>query len=150
MASSFPWLHPSKRRSLRQTRGGSKRLASAILSGTSALLLDNLQRTLASSTLESGLTEGHATIRLFGKLVDVTVSCNALVLITANNAALRADMLRRVLPVRIVVDTEEPERRRFGFDPYQEARPTTPRHRRRRADDREGVVGRARDREEQG
>jgi hypothetical protein len=50
------------------------------------------------------------------------VLCNALVLITANNAALRADMLRRVLPVRIVVDTEEPERRRFAFDPYEEAR----------------------------
>jgi hypothetical protein len=55
-------------------------------------------------------------------LVDVTVPCNALVLVTANNASIRADMLRRTLPVRIVVDTEEPERRRFTFDSYQEAR----------------------------
>jgi putative DNA primase/helicase len=99
-----------------------KRLASAILSGAPALLLDNLQRTLASSTLESGLTEGVATIRLFGRLVDLTVPCSALVLVTANNAALRADMLRRTLPVRIVADTEQPELRQFAFEPYEAAR----------------------------
>ena len=34
---------------------------------------------------------------------------SGLVLVTANNAALRADMLRRMLPIRIVVDTDEPE-----------------------------------------
>ena len=97
------------------------------------MLLDNLQRTLASSTLESGLTEALATIRLFGKLVDVTVPCAALVLITANNAALRADMLRRTLPVRIVADTDQPELRRFAFDPYKEAAARPPGdHRRRR------------------
>ena len=99
-----------------------KRLAAAILSGAPAILLDNLQRTLASSTLESGLTEGLATIRLFGRLIDVTVPCAALVLITANNAALRADMLRRTLPVRIIADTDQPELRRFAFEPYEEAR----------------------------
>lgn len=65
-----------------------KRLASAILSGSPAILLDNLQRTLSSSTLESALTEGVATIRVFGRLVDVTIPCAALVLVTANNAAL--------------------------------------------------------------
>ena len=99
-----------------------KRLAAAVLSGTPVLLLDNLQRTLASSTLESGLTEGVATIRIFGKLTDVTVPCSALVLVTANNAALRADMLRRILPIRIVVQTDTPEKRRFTFDPYTEAK----------------------------
>ncbi|MFZ1425470.1 MAG: hypothetical protein WAS21_01725 [Geminicoccaceae bacterium] len=62
------------------------------------------------------------TIRLFGRLIDVTVPCAALVLITANNAALRADMLRRTLPVRIVADTDQPERRHFTFDPYEETR----------------------------
>jgi hypothetical protein len=51
-----------------------KRIASAILSGCQAILLDNLQRTLASSTLESILTEGVATIRQFGKLgADITM-----------------------------------------------------------------------------
>jgi hypothetical protein len=99
-----------------------KRLASAILGGSPALQLDNVQRFLASSVLESGLTEGIATIRVFGKLSDVTVPCSALVIITANNAGLRADMLRRTLPVRIVVDTERPELREFGFEPYKEAK----------------------------
>ena len=101
-----------------------KRIAAVILSGVPAFVLDNLQRTLAASTIESGLTEGVATIRQFGKLSDLTVPCSALVTITANNAALRADMLRRSLPVRIVVDDDEPERRSFKFDPYTEAKPT--------------------------
>ena len=46
----------------------------------------------------------------------------ALVIITANNAVLRRDMLRRILPVRIVVETDEPEGRQFDFDPYTEAK----------------------------
>jgi hypothetical protein len=83
-------------------------------------LLDNLQQQLASTTLESMLTEGLATIRLFNTLTDVTVPCSALVLISANQASLREDMLRRVLTDRIVVDTDEPELRRFDFDPVQE------------------------------
>jgi putative DNA primase/helicase len=99
-----------------------KRIAAAILSGSPAILLDNLQGMLASSTLESGLTEGIATIRVFGKLVDMTVPCSALVLATANNATFRADMLRRILPIRIVVDTDQPEKRRFAFEPYTEAK----------------------------
>jgi hypothetical protein len=45
-----------------------------------------------------------------------------LVIVTANNAALRADMLRRMLPIRIVVDTDTPEEREFDFDPYEEAK----------------------------
>src|SRR3954451_11394192 len=93
------------------------------MSGSQAMLLDNLQRTLASSTLESVLTEGTATIRQFGKLgADITVPYAGLVVATANNAALRADMLRRMLPIRIVVGTDEPEKREFDFDPYLEAK----------------------------
>jgi putative DNA primase/helicase len=99
-----------------------KRIATAVLQGASALLFDNLQRTVASSTLESMLTEGVATVRIFGKLADVTVECRALVLMTANNATLRRDMLRRTLPVRIIVPDEKPELRRFDFDPVDEAR----------------------------
>jgi putative DNA primase/helicase len=98
-----------------------KRMASAILTGSAAIMIDNLQRTLASSTLESGLTEGYATIRIFGKLADVTVPCAAFIVITANNATLRADMLRRTLPVRIVAGTDKPETRVFDFDPYDVA-----------------------------
>jgi hypothetical protein len=99
-----------------------KRIASAVLSCAQCVVMDNLQRALASSTLESGLTEGTATIRLFGQLTDMTVPFRALVIITTNNGSFRADMLRRTLPVRIVVDTDEPEKRQFGFDPYLEAK----------------------------
>lgn len=61
-----------------------KRLAAAILSGAPAILIDNAQRILASSTIESGLTEGMATIREFGTLKSPTVACSALLIVTAN------------------------------------------------------------------
>jgi hypothetical protein len=100
-----------------------KRIAAAIMQGAPALLLDNLQRTLASTTLESILTDPIARIRKFGSLSDdVITECRALVLITANNATLRRDLLRRTLPVRLVVPHENPERRHFDFDPVDEAR----------------------------
>jgi hypothetical protein len=47
-------------------------------------------------------------------------------MVMANNAALRADMLRRTLPVRIVSDTDEPELRPFDFDPFDVARDRRP------------------------
>ena len=90
------------------------------------ILIDNAQRTLASSTIESGLTEGMATIREFGTLKSPTVACSALLIVTANNASMRADLLRRTLPVRIIVATEKPELRDFGFDPYEEVRANRP------------------------
>jgi hypothetical protein len=99
-----------------------KKIAAAILQGTSAILLDNLQRPLASTTLESILTDPIARIRKFGSLSDdVVTECRALILITANNATLRRDLLRRTLPVRLVVPDEKPELRRFDFDPVDEA-----------------------------
>jgi hypothetical protein len=98
-----------------------KRIASAVLQGAPVILLDNLQRKLSSSTLESMLTEPVADIRTFGKLENLRVACRALLLLTANNATLRKDMLRRTLSVRIVVQEEKPELRSFDFDPVAEA-----------------------------
>jgi hypothetical protein len=98
-----------------------KRIATAVLQGAPAILFDNLQRHVASSTLESMLTEPVADIRTFGKLSSLRVACRALVLLTANNATLRRDMLRRTLPVRLVVPDERPEIRRFDFCPVEEA-----------------------------
>jgi hypothetical protein len=98
-----------------------KRLAAAVLQGAPAILFDNLQRHVASSTLESMLTEPVADIRVFGKLANLRVACRSLLLLTANNASLRRDMLRRSLPVRIVVPDEKPELREFDFDPVDEA-----------------------------
>ena len=98
-----------------------KRIAAAILQGAPAILLDNLQRVLASTTLESILTDPIARIRKFGSLSDdVVTECRALVLLTANNAALRRDLLRRTLPIRLVVAHEKPELRKFDFDPVDE------------------------------
>ena len=100
-----------------------KRIGAAILQGAPAILLDNLQRMLASAALESILTDPVARIRKFGSNADdVVTECRALVLITANNATLRRDLLRRTLPIRLVVPSDKPELRRFDFDPVDEAR----------------------------
>lgn len=98
-----------------------KRLATAIISGVPVLTLDNLTRDLASSTLESLLTEEFVLIRILGTTEQVKTRCRALVTITANNLTVRSDLLRRVLPVRIEVPNEHPERRRFDFDVVDEA-----------------------------
>jgi hypothetical protein len=98
-----------------------KRISTAVIQGSPAILLDNLQRHLASSTLESMLTEEIADVRTFGKLSSIKTACRALVLLTANNASMRRDMLRRGFPVRLVVPDESPELRRFDFDPVEEA-----------------------------
>jgi hypothetical protein len=102
-----------------------KRISAAVLQGAPAILIDNLQRPLASTTLESILTDPVVRIRKFGSLSDdVVTECRALALVTANNAALRRDLLRRTLHIRIVVNTDKPELRRFDFDPVDEARRT--------------------------
>lgn len=97
-----------------------KRISAAIISGVPVVVLDNLQRHVASSALESALTEATATIRVFGKLQNLRIPCRTLILLTANNATLRRDMLRRTLPVRILVPAEAPEDRYFDFDPVAE------------------------------
>lgn len=99
-----------------------KRIAAVVMSGVPAALLDNLQRNVASSTLESALTEEVATIRIFGKLENLHVSCRALWCLTANNATLRRDLQRRTLPVRIVVPSDAPEKVRFDFDLVEETK----------------------------
>ncbi|HFD14715.1 MAG TPA: hypothetical protein ENJ38_00245 [Rhodospirillales bacterium] len=103
-----------------------KRLYAVLMRVPAAFILDNLQRSLASSTLESLITEGTTNIRIFGTLDTVDVEACSTVIVTANNSILRTDMLRRVLPVRLVVLNEQPERRRFDFDPVDVA------HKRRR------------------
>jgi hypothetical protein len=97
-----------------------KRISAAVLQGSQVILLDNLQRKLVSSTLESLLTELAGDLRKFGKLELLSVLCRALIIATANNASIRVDLLRRSLPVRIVVESAKPELRRFGFDPAAE------------------------------
>ena len=97
-----------------------KWIAAALIRGAPAILLDNLQREIASSTRESMLTELIADIGAFGKLTNLRVACRSLLLMTANNASLRRDLLRRVVPLRITVAEEKPELRKFDFDPVAE------------------------------
>jgi hypothetical protein len=99
-----------------------KTVDAVLMHAQDVVILDNLTRPLQCSRLEQFLTEGIATLRPLGVSKLVNVSPRVLVLITANNAAIRTDMQRRMLPIRIVVLDERPELRRFGFDPVEEVR----------------------------
>lgn len=97
-----------------------KTVDAVLMHAPDVVILDNLTRPLQCSRLEQFLTEGTATLRPLGASKLVTVSPRVFVLITANNAAIRTDMQRRMLPIRIVVLDERPELRRFDFDPVEE------------------------------
>jgi putative DNA primase/helicase len=81
---------------------------------------------LESSSLESGTSEGAASIRKFNTQTMPQVQISTLIIITANNANVRADQLRRTLTVRIVSPVEDPETVRHTFDPYERARNRRP------------------------
>ena len=97
-----------------------KRIDTAILSGAPAIMLDNVQRPLGSSNLESSLTNPTPSIRIMRTQEAQNVPWRALVLITFNNGSIRADKLRRFIPVRIVSPDASPELIKFGFDPAEE------------------------------
>ena len=123
-----------------------KRISAAILSAAPSMLLDNIQRPLAVSALESVLTERTATIRVFGKLGNITVPFRSLVVITANNAAIRHDMLRRMLEVRIMVDDENPEKSALRLRPLHRGEARSAGDPCRRADHRPRLLAAARHR----
>ncbi|MCI0588413.1 MAG: bifunctional DNA primase/polymerase [Planctomycetes bacterium] len=99
---------------------GWKRLASVLLTGDPAVLLDNVEKPLTGPTLCSMISESATRIRTFGKLEDVVVPSNVLVLATGINLRARNDMVKRVVKGRMDAEREDPEAREFEADPCKE------------------------------
>lgn len=97
-----------------------KRFTAGVLTGQRYHCLDNLVGYVNSPTLAALLTTGRVQDRVLGSSRTVDAAIRALVTMTANNASLSADLLRRTMRVRIDSGVD-PIARRFAFTPPDEA-----------------------------
>lgn len=98
-----------------------KRLATVIVKGDQIVFLDNVSRPLRGDVLCSMLTSPEAvSIRILGQTRDVVCPCNATVVASGNNLQLQGDVCRRGLICHLDANCEQPETRKFDFDPVAE------------------------------
>ena len=96
----------------------SKLLLSALLTGPSVVIFDNLTTDLFPyKSMCSALTEEHLTGRILGVSKTATVGTRTMFLSSGNNVAPIADMTRRVLTIALDPACESPATRRFAGDP---------------------------------
>lgn len=89
-----------------------KYILSVAIAGTPAVLLDNCTGKVSYRSLDAALTcEGRWEDRVLGKSESRTLPLRTVWLLTANNAALGYDLMRRALPIRLASDHEHPEDR---------------------------------------
>lgn len=90
-----------------------KRITAALMAGHAMINIDNVDGPLDSAALNALLTSESWTERVLGKSEDATVPSNAMVITTGNNLRLEGDMTRRVVPILLDAQMEQPELRRF-------------------------------------
>ncbi|HEY6921944.1 MAG TPA: hypothetical protein VI653_00635 [Steroidobacteraceae bacterium] len=91
-----------------------KRILSIALSGDSMVLIDNITRPLGGAALDAVLTGVEFRDRILGRSEMVTAPLLACWFATGNNIQIMGDTLRRILPVRLESQHENPEERK-GF-----------------------------------
>lgn len=94
-----------------------KRLLALGRSATPAAIIDNVNGTFGSDSLNAWLTAETYSDRILGQSETVTVGTKLLLLITGNNVTLKGDLCRRVLTCVIDPEMEQPYTRSFPFDP---------------------------------
>jgi len=99
-----------------------KRIVAAVLGGYQAILFDNCNgHTLRSDTLASMITEAPTTIRPLGSSETITVDSRSWIVVTGNALEISEDLARRFLVTNLDARIENPETRRFPFDPVERA-----------------------------
>ena len=91
-----------------------------------AILIDNIEIALQGAKLNILITENEMRDRILGESVDLTLTNVALFLATGNNLSIKGDLASRSLRSDIDAVREDPEARRFGFDPVQKAQELHP------------------------
>jgi hypothetical protein len=91
-----------------------KVITSAVLANFGVLLIDNIEGRFSSPTLAFALTTPHYTDRLLGGNEMLTMPWRLIVVLTANNAVLDQDLVRRSYRIRIDPQMERPQDR-TGF-----------------------------------
>ena len=94
-----------------------KLVASAVLSGTDVLILDNLRGHVCSAVLEGLITSGGLYGRILGQTQPFEGEVRGTIMLTSNNASLSTDMATRFLQIRIDTRTERPQSQHFEFHP---------------------------------
>lgn len=106
---------PAPRRVAPKTREEwDKVLFSILLAGDPVVLFDNVTNMLASDALDAVLTGTHYAQRVLGVSEDRRVAVRTVFLVSANNARLSTDLVRRSLGCRLEPQCEHPEAR-TGF-----------------------------------
>jgi hypothetical protein len=89
-----------------------KYILAVALAGTPIVLLDNCTGKVSYRSLDAALTcEGRWEDRVLGKSESRTLPLRTIWCLTANNAALGHDLVRRTLPIRLRSELENPEDR---------------------------------------
>lgn len=91
-----------------------KSLLAIAIAADPVILIDNVTRQLRSDALDAVLTGTSYRERLLGKNEELTLDVRTLFIVTANNASLSPDLVRRSVHARLEANTERPESR-SGF-----------------------------------
>jgi hypothetical protein len=91
-----------------------KRITAALSEGTSHIVIDNVQRRLASASLAAALTVASWTDRILGRSEMTTLPSRAVWIATGNNMVLSDEISRRACWIRLNPRAEQPWRR-TGF-----------------------------------
>lgn len=94
-----------------------KRIMTILMTGTRAVIWDNVIGVFDSAALAGVLTSAQYSDRILGKTGSANVPNKALWLLTGNNLTLAGDLPRRVLKCRIDPETDRPFARQFDLDP---------------------------------
>ena len=94
-----------------------KRIMTILLTGTRAVIWDNVIGVFDSASLAGAMTNHRVSDRLLGRNGHADVPNKALWLLTGNNLTLAGDLPRRVLKCRIDPETDRPFARQFDLDP---------------------------------
>lgn len=96
-----------------------KLLLSLLMEGSPVVVIDNIERTLASATLCSILTEPVFSDRILGSNRTVAVPTNAMFIATGNNLTIGGDLSTRALVCSLDPACERPEEREFDVNLHQ-------------------------------
>ena len=96
-----------------------KRLGSIVLEGSALNCFDNLTFDLKSASLCTILTANRIKIRILGKSETPQCDWRGTFLATGNNITVQGDLVRRTVVCRLDSQTEQPEYRKFDFNPIE-------------------------------
>jgi hypothetical protein len=94
-----------------------KLITSALLASKETMIFDNIEGAFRSATIEAFLTAPVFNDRLLGGNKIVTLPNTAMFIVNGNNIRISGDLNRRLLPIRLDAQVEDPHLRKFALDP---------------------------------